>query len=173
MRGLSKEPDVTIEELLERGGSASQIPSGAVLNNMRDSMTKKILDLVKSRTDDSDKLLRELQKLRSQNRHDRERARERAMDKDAEDRKHKLKKVKKREPEDERPLAVGAHGVARQDGVDVHKGEWPTASFIVRPFRRECRLCGQYWHASCSTALFLDYYAPPKAWHSVTNAPRK
>lgn len=49
--------------------------------------------------------------------------RERA-DREAEERKHKLKKVKKRDSEEERPLAVGAHGVARQDGVDIHKGKF-------------------------------------------------
>lgn len=132
MRSLSKDYDVSVEEILDRGGSLSQIPTGAVLHTMRESIQKRILDHVKQRTDDSDKLLRELQRMRSQNQRstlERERERERATDKEAEERKHKLKKIKKREPDEDRPLAVGAHGVARQDGVDLHKGEWYRNSF--------------------------------------------
>jgi transcriptional adapter 3 len=92
---------------------------------MREAIQKRCLDHAKQRGEDSDKLLRELQKIRSQhqrNTHERERERDRTVDRD-EDRKIKLKKVKKREPDEDRPPAVGAHGVARQDGVDVHKGE--------------------------------------------------
>lgn len=118
MRSLSKELDATLDGVLERGGGVSQtqVPSGATLNSMRDSIQKRCLEIIKQRTEDSDRLLRELQKIRR----DHQRV-ERERD-DTAERKHKLKKVKKREPDENRPLAVGAHGVARQDGVDVHKG---------------------------------------------------
>ncbi|KAF2006719.1 hypothetical protein P154DRAFT_542069 [Amniculicola lignicola CBS 123094] len=124
---LSKEAETSIEELLDRGGSVSQIPSVASLKSMQDSIGKRVLEHVRIRGEVSDRVLRELQKLRSQRTtHDRERERERA-DKEAEERKHKVKKAKKRASE-ERPLAIGAHGVARQDGVDVHKDNSSTIS---------------------------------------------
>lgn len=133
MRSLAKECDVSLEELLDRGGSVTQIPSSALLNTVRESIQSQVLKHVKQRTDDSDKLLRELQKMKGQNRNAHEqRERERAADKEAEERKHKLKKVKKREPDEDRPLAVGAHGVARQDGVDVHKGERCRCAFSIQ-----------------------------------------
>lgn len=134
MGALSKHCEVSVEELLSRGGgSAQQIPSGAALNNMRETILTTVMNHVKNRSDASDKILRELQKMRSQrSMRDREREREKAADKEAEDRKHKLKKVsKKREPDEERPLAVGAHGVARQDGVDLHKGDYPIFHFSL------------------------------------------
>jgi transcriptional adapter 3 len=127
MSPLSKLFDVSVEEMLAKGGgSAQHIPSGTALNLMRESIQNTVMNHVKNRSDGSDRVLRELQKMRSQRTaRDREREREKAADKEAEERKHKLKKVsKKREPDEERPLAVGAHGVARQDGVGLHKGEW-------------------------------------------------
>ena len=92
---------------------------------MREAIQTTVMNHVKARNEVSDRVLRELQKMRSQRGvRDREREREKAADKEAEERKHKLKKVsKKRDPDEDRPLAVGAHGVARQDGLDVHKGE--------------------------------------------------
>lgn len=127
MSPLSKLFDVSVEEMLSKGGgSAQHIPSGTALNLMRESIQNTVMNHVKNRSDGSDRVLRELQKMRSQRTaRDREREREKAADKEAEERKHKLKKVsKKREPDAERPLAVGAHGVARQDGMDLqHKGE--------------------------------------------------
>ncbi|PSN66613.1 hypothetical protein BS50DRAFT_600329 [Corynespora cassiicola Philippines] len=116
----------SVEELLDRGGgSAAQIPSASALVNMRDSIESKVLPNVQSRCESSERALRELQSLRK-NRTVHDRGKER--DRDAEG-KHKLKKVsKKREPDNERPLAVGAHGLARQDGVDVHKENSSTIS---------------------------------------------
>jgi transcriptional adapter 3 len=128
MTSLTQDYDVSIEELLDRVGSVTQIPSGALLNSTRETVQLRPLKHAKNRCNETDKLLRELQRMRSQRQrpaHDRERDRERERpgDKDADDRRPRLKKVKKREPDEERPLAVGAHAVARQDGVDLHKGE--------------------------------------------------
>ncbi|KAF2662364.1 hypothetical protein K491DRAFT_764161 [Lophiostoma macrostomum CBS 122681] len=140
MTSLSKDSDVpSVEEILDRGGSVSQIPPGALLHSMRESIQKTILGHYKKRGEDSDRLLRELQKMRSQNQrnaHEREQKRERAAEREGEERKHKLKKIKKREPDEDRPPAVGAHGVARQDGVDVHKGEPTFTSLSFGPRRR-------------------------------------
>jgi hypothetical protein len=80
-----------------------------------------VLANVQKRCDVSNAALRELQGLKK-NRPAQDREKERAP-READDHRHKVKKHGKRAPEDERPLAVGAHGVARQDGVDLHKGE--------------------------------------------------
>lgn len=125
LNALSKKCDVTIEDILDRSGGNSQstqpVPSGALLISMREAIESKVLGNVQKRCDVSNSALRELQGLKK-NRPSHEREKDRT-DKDAEERKHKLKKIKKPTAEDERPLAVGAHGVARQDGVDVHKGK--------------------------------------------------
>jgi transcriptional adapter 3 len=176
MRSLSKESDVTIEgiieRLVERGGSGTppQVPSGAALNSMREAMIKRCLDNVKQRTEDSDRLLRELQRTRSQyqrNAQERERERERVADRDADERKHKLKKVKKREPDEDRPPAVGAHGVARQDGVDIHKGKCAHVPLHRLPHPRPSLLA---WY--CFTRL-MPHPLLYTIFFSVQPSPRK
>lgn len=130
LSALSKKCDVTIEEILDRPGGNSQptqpVPSSSLLINMRDAIEKQVVGNVQKRCDVSNSALRELQSLKK-NRPSHDRDKDRPTDKDAEERKHKLKRIKKASAEDERPLAVGAHGLARQDGVDLHKGEiFPT-----------------------------------------------
>ncbi|KAF1974120.1 hypothetical protein BU23DRAFT_589164 [Bimuria novae-zelandiae CBS 107.79] len=124
LSALSKKCDVTIEEVLDRPGASSQsiqpVPSSTLLISMRETIESKVLGNVQKRCDVSNSALRELQSLKK-NRPAHDREKERPGDKDQEERKHKLKKIKKSTAEEERPLAVGAHGVARQDGVDVHK----------------------------------------------------
>lgn len=113
-----KKCDVTVEEILESGGSSSQIPSGSRLLSMRDQIEKTVLKNVESRCTQSEGALRELQSLRK-NRVPREREREKEKDSDDRERKHKLKKVSKKHDEDgKHPPTTGAHGVARQDGGD-------------------------------------------------------
>lgn len=127
LTALSKKCDVTIEDILDRSGGSSQstqpVPSSAVLISMREAIESKVLGNVQKRCDVSNSALRELQGLKK-NRPSHDREKDRPGDKDTDERKHKLKKIKKPPAEDERPLAVGAHGVARQDGVDLHKGEF-------------------------------------------------
>jgi transcriptional adapter 3 len=131
---LSKKCDVTIEDILDRPGGSSQsaqpVPSSTLLISMREAIESKVLGNVQKRCDVSNSALRELQGLKKNRPSEREK--ERAADKDADERerKHKLKRIKKAAAEDERPLAVGAHGVARQDGVDLHKGK-PPVRFTV------------------------------------------
>jgi transcriptional adapter 3 len=115
-----KKCDVTVEEILESGGSASSIPSGTKLLAMRDKIESIVLKSIETRCTHSESVLRELQHLRKTRA-----PRECEKDKDPEDRdrKHKLKKVAKKHDEDgKHPPTTGAHGVTRQDGVDVHKG---------------------------------------------------
>ncbi|KNG46696.1 transcriptional regulator [Stemphylium lycopersici] len=111
-----KKCDVTVEEILDNGGNGSQIPSGKQLLSMRDSIEKTVLKNVESRCVQSEGALRELMSLKKNRA-----PREREKDKTGEDRerKHKLKKVSTKHDEDgKHPPAVGAHGLARQDGGD-------------------------------------------------------
>lgn len=112
----------TLEDILDKSGSVSNIPGASSLQAMQDAVKTNFTPNIKLRTDISERILRELSKKRKE-RAGTDRERER-LSRDTEDRKHKLKKIKKREVEEERPLAVGAHSVARQDGVDVHKGNF-------------------------------------------------
>jgi transcriptional adapter 3 len=115
-----KRCSTTVEEILEAGGTNGTIPSGSTLLKMRDQVEKMVLKNIETRCTQAEAALRTLHGLRK-NRG----PRERKDDKD-EDRKHKLKKVGKKHDEDSKhPPAVGAHGLARQDGVEV-KGQPPT-----------------------------------------------
>lgn len=121
LTALSRRCDVTLEDILDRG-TPNQVPSGAALIGMREAIENKVLANVQKRCDVSNAALRELQTLKK-NRPSHDRDKDRLSAKDADDHKHRVKKIgKKWAPEDDRPLAVGAHGIARQDGVDVHKG---------------------------------------------------
>lgn len=117
-----KKCSTTVEEILDTGGNNGTIPSGSTLLKMRDQIEKTVLKNVETRCTQAEAALRTLHGLRK-NRG----PRERKEDKD-DDRKHKLKKVGKKHDEDgKHPPAVGAHGVARQDGVEV-KGQSFTVS---------------------------------------------
>ncbi|KAF1954494.1 hypothetical protein CC80DRAFT_475680 [Byssothecium circinans] len=129
LTALSRKCDVAVEEILDRGGSSiQQVPSGAALIGMRDAIESKVLANVQKRCDVSNAALRELQSLKKNNRSSHDRDKERTPKKESEEHRQKLKKLGKRAPEDERPLAIGAHGVARQDGVDLHKDNSSTIS---------------------------------------------
>jgi transcriptional adapter 3 len=114
-----KRCEITLEEILDAGGSSTSIPSGSKLLAMRDKIESTVLKNVETRCTHSESVLRELQSMRK-NRG----PREREKDKDTEDRERKkLKKVAKKHDEDgKHPPTTGAHGVTRQDGVDVQKG---------------------------------------------------
>jgi transcriptional adapter 3 len=126
-----KKCHVTVEEILDSGGSSSQIPSGSKLLSMRDQIDKTVLKNVETRCTGSEGALRELQSLRK-NRVPREREKEK--DSDDRDRKHKLKKITKKHDEDgKHPPTTGAHGLARQDGGD-HKGMYSPAKHLTVRF---------------------------------------
>lgn len=115
-----KRCDVTLEEILDSSGGTSSIPSGARLQSMREKIESTVFKNVEMRCTQSEAALRELQSLKK-NRVPRER--EKDKDPDDRDRKHKLKKVSKKHDDDgKHPPTTGAHGVTRQDGVDVQKG---------------------------------------------------
>ncbi|KAF2128173.1 hypothetical protein P153DRAFT_368049 [Dothidotthia symphoricarpi CBS 119687] len=110
---LAKKLHVTVEEILDRGGSGQGIPTAAALVSMREAIVDKVLKKVETRCTTSEGGLRELHGLRK---HRAPRERE------------KVKKVTKKHDEDSKhPPTTGAHGLARQDGVDVHKGDHSSA----------------------------------------------
>ncbi|KAF1356017.1 hypothetical protein EJ07DRAFT_130064 [Lizonia empirigonia] len=125
---------VTVEEILDGGGSSSSsssssssgtIPSGSALLRMRDHVEKTVLKTIETRCTQAEAALRTLHALRKT------RPRDRNDDKD-DDRRHKLKKVaKKHDDHGKHPPAVGAHGLARQDGAELKPG--PSAPSELRP----------------------------------------
>lgn len=108
----------TMEDLLDAGGSNGTIPSGSALIKMRDQVEKTVLKSIETRCTQAEAALRTLHGMRKGRA-----PRERKDDKD-DDRKHKLKKPGKKHDEDSKhPPAVGAHGLARQDGLEPKNGE--------------------------------------------------
>ncbi|KAH8728484.1 histone acetyltransferases subunit 3-domain-containing protein [Phaeosphaeriaceae sp. PMI808] len=114
-----KRCDVTVEEVLDSGGSSTSIPPGSKLLAMRDKIESTVLKNVETRCTHSESALRELHSLRK-NRVPREREKDKEVD--DRERKHKLKKVSKKHDEDSKhPPTTGAHGLTRQDGGDINK----------------------------------------------------
>jgi len=121
----------TLEEILDRGSSSSTIPTAGALSAMKESILKEFVAPRKASGETSERLMREMVRKRK-DREQQERERER-VDREAEERRQKVKSSsKKRGRSEERPPAVGAHGVARQDGVDLHKGAYHV-TYICHP----------------------------------------
>lgn len=136
--------NVTYEHLLNQHGGGQGIPDPASLNSMVDNL-KMLGQLAEERGTTCDGGMRELSKRRKErveddhrlerenrDREEKEREKEKekekaslkrvAEDEEVRGRKSlKTKKVKKERSSvrEERPLAVGAHGVARQDGLGL------------------------------------------------------
>ncbi|KAL8926924.1 MAG: hypothetical protein Q9172_001585 [Xanthocarpia lactea] len=126
-------PDVTYEHLLNQHGGGQGIPDPSSLNQMVDNL-KMLVALAGQRAAACDGGMRELSKRRKQrvedeqrleqenrDKEDKAKLRRAAEEEEARGRKSlKTKKVKKERStvREERPLAVGAHGLARQDGLD-------------------------------------------------------
>ncbi|KAL8783683.1 MAG: hypothetical protein Q9213_004477 [Squamulea squamosa] len=125
--------NVTYEHLLNQHGGGQGIPDPTSLNQMVDNL-KMLGQLAQERATACDVGMRELsrrrkqqveeeQRLEQENRDRAEKAtlKRAAEEEEARGRKSlKTKKLKKERSSvrEERPLAVGAHGVARQDGLD-------------------------------------------------------
>ncbi|KAK3078737.1 hypothetical protein LTS18_006748, partial [Coniosporium uncinatum] len=112
---LASPADSIMEDLFDRSTNGSAIPTASILGSMLENVKQQLVSVINTRGEASDRLMRELAQKRK-DRVDQSREKERA-EKAAEERR-RTKDIKKKE---ERPLAVGAHGVARQDGVDLHK----------------------------------------------------
>ncbi|KAJ4329540.1 Transcriptional regulator, partial [Ascochyta clinopodiicola] len=115
-----KKCGLTVEDILDTAAApasaSSTIPSAATLLKMRDQIEKTVLKNVETRCTQAEAALRTLHGLRKNHA-----PRDRKDDKD-DDRRHKLKKLAKKHDQDgKHPPAVGAHGLARQDGIeDAH-----------------------------------------------------
>lgn len=133
--------NITYEQLLNQHGGGQGIPDPTSLNQMVDNL-KTLGQLAEGRSVACDKGMRELSRrreerveeehrLEQENRDREEKAslKRAADEEEARGRKTlKTKKVKKERSiaREERPLAVGAHGLARQDGLDLPpQGEYP------------------------------------------------
>jgi len=128
--------DNQTEEIINSRGAQQTPPAASDLKTMTDNITKMLLE-IRSRGDRSNELIREL-RVKEKEREQRDRIREQEA-REAEERRIKMKKAtpKKREREEEhRPPAIGAHGLARQDGADMKGVQSPKQSPISSPTRR-------------------------------------
>lgn len=117
--------DTQTEDIINSGGAQATPPGAKDLKAMADNIAKMLLEPMRQRGDRSNELIREL-RVKEKEREQRERIREQEA-REAEERRIKSKKVtpKKRGREEEhRPPAIGAHGLARQDG-EMMKGTEP------------------------------------------------
>lgn len=126
-------PNASIEALLEKHSSnGNNPPSSASLGALHDGIQSVVLAHVASRGAVCDRAMRELvQKRKERERMEAERHRDEHERLDEERRRKKIngKKRDRDEMEDEtRPPTTGAHGLARQDGVDVHMGDGDATS---------------------------------------------
>ncbi|KAL8692398.1 MAG: hypothetical protein Q9224_003965 [Gallowayella concinna] len=126
--------NVTYEHLLNQHGGGQGIPDPSSLNQMVENL-KMLAQLALERSEACEWGMRELFKRRKQRieeeqrldqenreKEEKENVKRAAEDDEAKGRKSlKTKKVKKERSSvrEERPLAVGAHGLARQDGLDL------------------------------------------------------
>jgi len=131
LSALIVESHRSIEGLIEKHSATTtngNPPSAASLNSLHDGIVSEVLADVTARGLACDKAMRELSRKRKE-RIEAERERDERERMDEERRKRDNKKLigKKRDREEAddktRPPAVGARGLAPQDGVDVHMGE--------------------------------------------------
>jgi transcriptional adapter 3 len=151
---LSNSP---VDDIFDGSSSSSNPPSASTLRTITESVKTQLLNTIKPRGDICDRLMRELSSKRKE-RTERTRLRELA-EREAEERKKLLSVTpKKRGREEERPLAVGAHGLARQDGVDVHTGE-------LRPSL--CVTKGKAWHLSLLHIQDIHHFDTKQYLHDI------
>ncbi|KAK4960663.1 Transcriptional regulator [Elasticomyces elasticus] len=132
--------NTSIESIFERYCKPGvDPPPASVLESIHDAVLNQVLSHVKNRGDACDGRMRELARKRKE-RGDADRDREAAEEKRASERERKKELSKtgarsEREEDAARPPAVGAHGVARQDGVDLHK-DGPSSSPLAKVRRK-------------------------------------
>lgn len=110
--------DTQTEDIINSRGAQTTPPAASDLRTISENVAKMLLEPMRTRGDRSNELIREL-RVKEKDREQRDRIREQEA-REAEERRIKMKKAtpKKREREEEhhRPPAIGAHGLARQDG---------------------------------------------------------
>jgi transcriptional adapter 3 len=107
---LTKLSNSPLNDIFEGNSSttASGIPSATSLNAIADGIKAQVLNIIQDRDEASDQMMRELA-LRKKERNERDRMRELEQAKRDAFNLHKKEKAK------ERPMALGAHAVAKQD----------------------------------------------------------
>jgi transcriptional adapter 3 len=116
-----------VDDIFDGSTSSSNPPSAMTLRAITESVKTQLLNTIKPRSEICDRLMRELSSKRKE-RAERTRQREIEMaEQEAANARRKEVVVavapKKRSHDGEsRPLAVGAHGLAKQDGGDTHTG---------------------------------------------------
>lgn len=110
----SNSPHMSYDDILEQHAGGSSPPGAATLRKIMENL-KARSETVKNLSDESDKGLRLMSKRRKELQ-ETIREQELADHQEEEARKEKIKRQKRKEQEEERPLAVGAHALARQDG---------------------------------------------------------
>ncbi|KAI5274616.1 hypothetical protein E4T47_02388 [Aureobasidium subglaciale] len=117
-------PNLSIDTLMDKHATNSlNPPSASSLHALHDSINSHVLLNVRSRSDACDRSMRELsrkRKIRADQEVDRERQEEEAEQR-------KRARVSKKN-DSHRPPAVGAHGLARQDGQPSPPPESPSAA---------------------------------------------
>jgi len=128
--------DTAIEDIISSRGNASSPPSAYDLRVMLSDIGT-VLVTIKAQQETHEQLLRETA-VKKKERAERDILRQQE-EREFEERRAKMKKVipKKRDREDERPPAI-SHSLARQDGMDLHKGEpqrfMPTSRTRMRKY---------------------------------------
>jgi transcriptional adapter 3 len=141
--------NILYEDILERHGSGGGIPDPKHLEALKNDLTA-LSQLAAARESACDGGMRDLSSRRKQ-RIEKEREMEqesreakekahlkRAAEDDDSERASKAKQKKRREQiklKEERPLTHGAHGVARQDGVDPSQGSCGVLSLSITGLR--------------------------------------
>jgi len=114
----SNAPQMSYDDILEQHAGGSSPPGAATLRRIMENL-KLRSEAVKVLSDESDKGLRLMSK-RRKGLQELVREQELAEHEEEEARKEKLKRQKVRKDQgEERPLAVGAHALARQDGGET------------------------------------------------------
>jgi hypothetical protein len=132
--------DTAIEDIISSRGNASSPPSAYDLRVMLNDIGA-VLVTIKGQQETHEQLLRETA-VKKKERAERDILRQQE-ERELEERRAKMKKVtpKKREREEEHPLA---HGLARQDGMDLHKSQsqrFMHTSRTCMRINRDQRLC--------------------------------
>jgi hypothetical protein len=115
-----------VDDIFDGSSSSNNPPSAITLRAITESVRTQLLNTIKPRSEICDRLMRELSS-KTKDRAERTRLREiENAEREAEERRKAIVSVtpKKRAHDEDRPLAVGAHGLARQDGGETHTGTW-------------------------------------------------
>ena len=139
--------NATLEDILDRGGNSNTIPSATALNTMLQNVKTRVFNPTRMRGEVCDRGMRELARRRKE-RIEQELEKERERTEQEASRKVKTKRSQSRKDKDaDRPLAVGAHGVARQDGGAGGAGTRTGITYL-----------GIFWSYADSCQSFLLHY---------------